>query len=316
MIKYIKTLAFVIIAVMLASPSSAKVMKVDDADNNKVGGSGLLSGKVKTCAQAGMLTQRPKGNICGVKKLATGAVCYTDCKCSPEKFPISDLVIKGLNGKIVAAGERCVSESDKSVWHSAYSCGDDLITAKRAKDYEKYFNIDTIGAKISAKYGETSDGTVGKELACYDPSKFTCKAEFKEFTSTNASAVKMSGLVIGGKQSSSVLTSVQSGDEPIEYKVAKSPSGKMCVVGVEKILKGAFEVTPTDNRCGVVTTKTAKFFDKKYSFFSGCKTSGDCGAVTADCVLEAKELVTVYDEGTNKTSTKECKYDKNYLCDL
>ena len=321
MIKYIKTLAFVLIAVMLSSPSSAKVIKVDDADNNNVGsGGGLLSGKVTTCAQlgAGYYSTRPKGNICTkVSKLKSGGVCYSECKCDPAKYPIAGST---LSDKIVGAGDVC--KDSEGTKYAGYDCAGDLLTTEQAAEYSKYFNIEATGAKIAPmrKQGESISNVV-----CYDSSKFTCKSEYKEFVPVDKNEplrASDDSNVIGGK-SSNVTGTIVSNDEPIEYKVADNKKGRRCVIGVKRLTGDAFEVTPANNRCGVVTTKTAKFFDKQYSFFSGCKTEGDCGAVTETCILEANDAIKVYDEATNKFSSKNCKYasgcktglDGDVLCD-
>ncbi len=294
MTKYIKTLAFLLIAVMLTSPSSAKVIKVDYSDGNMVGKSGLLSAKIQTCSAAGFLSQRPKGNKCSVTKLSGGAVCYKDCSCDKDKYPLSEEELKGLDGKIVVSGESCKDKD--GLWFTNYSCGQDLINSTQAEKYKQYFDVDSSGAKTTANVG-------GKSLTCYDPSKFTCKSTLKEFTSSKPAAIASKG--IGG---AGVLTSVRSPDEPIEYTVADNGAGKLCVVGVKALLDGAFDKTPTNNRCGEVTTKTAKFFDKDYSFFSGCKTSGDCGAVSDTCVAEAEEQVKIFNTANNTATIKTCKY--------
>ena len=259
--KCLKTMFYVVIAISFASPLQAKVIHLHDMQNTKFMssgsfGKGITDGSVKYCDPGQkQYNTRPEGKMCETTTLKGGTKCLVNCVCRPDIYPYSAEECQGEGFKELSGNKTCTNDTDKKTKYSACGCADNFINIKGVEEYRRYFDVED-GRKVIGP---------DDKLTCFDPSKFTCKAGYK---SVSASEIKSQNFSSG-----SITGTITMKNEPVIYNAAKV-GDKICVIGWKGFKEGVMTAKPS-TECAEYETKTTKYFDKTYYYYTGCKTGNN-----------------------------------------
>ena len=172
--KCLKTMFYVVIAISFASPLQAKVIHLHDMQNTKFMSSGSfgkgITNNFEYCKPSdNQYNTKPKGKVCDTEILKGGTRCFVNCVCNKDIYPYSEEECKGEGFKELSGNKTCTNDTDKKTKYSACGCADNFINIKGVAKYMDYFDVED-GRKV-----------IGPDdiLTCFDPSKFTCKANHK-----------------------------------------------------------------------------------------------------------------------------------------
>ena len=321
MTKYFNKIICTVVAVMIASPAWAAITELGKNfekglfnfmyfGSSTLGGGiddgGFTSPKVYRCGDNGTYTIQPKGMECDLRDYAGGTKCYTNCRCSVDKFPYTSSCSGPNFIAPVAESDKCTDAT--GTYYASCACGSGLVSDRELNNYSTAMNYMILNEPFAASNRKNPESPV----LCYNTKTATCGSGSVEIPNTD---------ILSVRDINAGHVRIRPKSEPVWYNAATFGRSSMEIEnGVYKVCSfttsgvesfASFSV-PANTVCASYQSANIKYDNdptNKFYYYTGdCRDSGLCTTETSDCVKYTSETFIAFNPETGNTGNGSCKY--------